>query len=48
MTNINCSKSCKFQIDGKCCCDSVILSFSSKAESDDPECPYQAPQESES
>lgn len=39
MTNINCAKHCKFQSDGKCCCDSILQS---KAEgiTGDADCPY--------
>ncbi|MBQ4517771.1 MAG: hypothetical protein II997_04190 [Clostridia bacterium] len=40
MTNINCLKHCKFQTDGKCCCDNIILVIQDIGSSDDPECPY--------
>lgn len=39
MTNINCAKPCKFQADGKCCCDSVLFTQNTTV-SDDPDCPY--------
>ncbi|MBR7164104.1 MAG: hypothetical protein IKD21_03950 [Clostridia bacterium] len=42
MTNINCAKKCKYQIDGKCSCDSVMLPFLNAETAGDPECPYQA------
>ncbi|MBQ2696795.1 MAG: hypothetical protein IJF61_05780 [Clostridia bacterium] len=40
MTNINCSKNCKYQSDGKCSCDSVILPFINGAQTGDSDCPY--------
>ncbi|MGN1059514.1 MAG: hypothetical protein ACI4QW_03700 [Clostridia bacterium] len=43
MTIINCSKPCKFQTDGKCCCDSVMIPLSEQSEAGDSECPYQTP-----
>ncbi len=41
MTNINCSKNCKFQLEGKCCCDSVVMTLNSSDAPIDSECPYQ-------
>ena len=40
MTNINCSKECLFQNEGKCCCDNILFSSLSNQTSIDPDCPY--------
>ncbi len=40
MTNINCSKECLFQDEGKCCCDNIMFSNLSGQIHDDPACPY--------
>lgn len=46
MTTINCSKSCKFQIDGKCCCDNVLIPLNEPSKFAELTCPYQTPAES--
>jgi len=40
MTNINCSKECQFQLDGKCSCDNILFSSLTAQTSVDPACPY--------
>lgn len=40
LTNINCSKACEYQKDGKCACDNVMLPFWGANVACDAECPY--------
>lgn len=40
MTNINCTRNCKFQQEGKCCFDSITTPITNFSIISD--CPYQA------
>ncbi len=40
LTNINCTKKCTYQKDGKCACDSVVLPYLSDEAITNHECPY--------
>ena len=41
MTTINCSKPCQYQIDGKCCCDSILIPYNHKQKETNSDCLYQ-------